>query len=248
MSLVSIIMPTYNSESTLEESINSILLQTYNNWELIVTDDCSDDSTLEILKKFSEIDNRIKFFLNEKNMGAGFSRNKSIEAAKGDYIAFLDSDDLWLPEKLEKQINFMRNNNYALTYTAYKKIDEQGNVIGRFIPPMVTTYNKLLYSNVIGCLTAIYDVRILGKCFMPLIRKRQDMALWLSILKSYPAAYCLQEELALYRMSKNSISSNKFKILKHQWIFYRRVLGFSRIKSVYYFSVYAQKGLIKFLN
>ncbi|WP_426595914.1 glycosyltransferase family 2 protein [Pectobacterium brasiliense] len=246
--LVSIIMPTYNSEHTLEESINSVLSQTYINWELIITDDCSDDLTQEILKKYSEYEKRIKFFVNEVNMGAGFSRNRSIDAAEGDYIAFLDSDDLWLPEKLEKQINFMSNNNYALTYTAYRKIDEKGNVIGKFIPPIVTTYNKLLYSNVIGCLTAIYDARILGKCYMPLIRKRQDMALWLDILKNYPEAHCLQEELALYRISRNSISSNKVKILKHQWFFYRNVLGFGYIKSIFYFSIYAQKGLIKFLN
>ncbi|EOD8840280.1 glycosyltransferase family 2 protein, partial [Enterobacter hormaechei] len=171
--------------------------------------DQSTDDTLEIIKDLAAKDSRIKIFQNENNSGAGISRNKSISNAQGRFIAFLDSDDMWEKDKLTKQINFMIKNGYHLTYTQYIKVDEDGNIKGKIHPPLEVDYNELLKSNVIGCLTAIYDTEKLGKVFMPSIRKRQDMALWLKILQVIPKAYCFPEELAIYREGRGSLSSNK---------------------------------------
>ena len=243
--LVSIIMPTFNSEKTVKQSINSILEQSYINWELIITDDCSSDSTLDIVSCFIKNDSRIKLFQNNENSGAGVSRNNSIYHAQGRFIAFLDSDDMWEKDKLKEQISFMLKNNYYLTYTQYKKIDEFGQVSGFIHPPHRVDYSELLKANVIGCLTAIYDTKKLGKIYMPTIRKRQDMALWLKILEQIEFAWCLPKELALYREGHESLSSNKFKILISQWQFYRNYLNFSTIKAAWYFTFYVIRSLKK---
>lgn len=241
--LISIVMPSYNSALTIKESIDSVLSQTYKNWELLITDDCSSDDTLAILHGYSQSDSRIRIFQNEENSGAGVSRNKSIEMASGVYIAFLDSDDIWMPEKLEKQVEFMDKNGYALTYTSYQKFDKNGP--GKIIsPPLTVNYSELLYSNVIGCLTAMYDVDKLGKQYMPLIRKRQDMGLWLKILKTCNQAYCLPEVLALYR-SDTGMTQNKINASIYQWRFYREVVQLGVLSSLWYFSWYIVKGLIK---
>lgn len=245
MSLVSIIMPSYNSSKTIRASINSILAQSYDNWELLITDDQSTDDTLEIIKDLAAKDSRIKIFQNENNSGAGISRNKSISNAQGRFIAFLDSDDMWEKDKLTKQINFMIKNGYHLTYTQYIKVDEDGNIKGKIHPPLEVDYNELLKSNVIGCLTAIYDTEKLGKVFMPSIRKRQDMALWLKILQVIPKAYCFPEELAIYREGRGSLSSNKLAILFVQWKFYRGYLKFNFLKSLWYFNFYILRALKK---
>lgn len=244
--LVSIIMPTYNSASTVSDSINSILSQSYTNWELLITDDCSTDDTLRVISEFATIDSRIQIFQNEINSGAGISRNNSIKESKGRFIAFLDSDDMWTPTKLELQINFMINNNYALTYSHYKKINNAGRVIGHITPPERVNYSQLLKSNVIGCLTAIYDTSILGKIFMPSIRKRQDMALWLKILEKTDYAWCIPCELAIYREGHQSLSSNKLKILFAQWYFYKNYLQFSFLKAAWYFSFYIVSSIRKY--
>ncbi len=241
--LVSVIMPTYNAQRYLSESINSVIAQTYNNWELLITDDCSSDDTLTIAKKYAETDPRIKLFKQQQNQGAGAARNNSIMNANGKYIAFLDADDLWLPEKLEKQVAFATKNNYAFTYTSYQKLSN-GIVSAVIHPPKSTTYSKLMYSNVIGCLTAMYDAEQLGKKYMPLIRKRQDMGLWLDILKETATAYCLQEPLATYRVGVG-MSANKIKILSYQWRFYRDVAKLNFFRSIFTFSVYALKGFSK---
>lgn len=241
--LVSIITPTYNSVNTLLDVFNSVNSQTYDNWEWIVVDDCSNDSTVELLKSLSYSDKRIRVYVNQTNHGAGVSRNVGISKAKGQFIAFLDSDDLWHPEKLHKQIRFMTDNNIALSYTQYQKFDSTGD-LGVVIPPDTVTYEQLLFSNVIGCLTAIYDVKQLGKKYMPTIRKRQDMGLWLIILKQVPKAYCLQENLAKYRVD-TGMTRNKFSVLKYQWQFYRKVVGLNIFRSAYTFLVYAYKGYKK---
>ncbi|MEO3991189.1 glycosyltransferase family 2 protein [Pseudocitrobacter cyperus] len=243
--LVSIIMPSYNSSKTIRRSIDSIIAQSYDNWELLVTDDKSSDDTLSLLKNYAEMDERIKVFVLNENGGAGVARNNSIYHASGRYIAFLDSDDEWHPKKLQKQIKFMLDNKYALTYTAYRKIDGNNNLKGSIYPPMRTCYSDLLKSNVIGCLTAIYDTELLGKIYMPVIRKRQDMALWLLILEKIDYAWCLNDVLAYYREGHESLSSNKLKILKSQWGFYRDYLKYSLFKSAYYFSFYLVKAYKK---
>jgi glycosyltransferase involved in cell wall biosynthesis len=242
--LVSIIMPAYNAELHIAESIDSVISQTYSNWELLITDDRSTDTTQKIINEYAIQDSRIKLFINEQNGGAGVARNNSIKQANGRFIAFLDADDQWLPEKLTKQISFMLKSDYAFTFTAYQKISGE-SLLGNVIPPSTTTYKKLLSSNVIGCLTAVYDSKILGKHYMPLIRKRQDMGLWLNILKQTPSAYSIPDVLALYRVD-SGMTQNKFKILKWQWHLYREVQKLNILRSVKYFVVYALKGYLKY--
>ncbi|URQ99014.1 glycosyltransferase [Pseudoalteromonas sp. SCSIO 43095] len=244
--LVSVIMPAYNAEKYIAQSIDSVVKQSYQNWELLITDDRSNDNTQEIVKQYSNQDSRIKLFVNKENGGAGVARNNSIKQAKGRFIAFLDADDQWLPEKLIKQIAIMQKNNYAFTFTAYQKVE--GNEKKAIItPPKYTTYRKLLGGNVIGCLTAIYDTEVLGKKYMPLIRKRQDMGLWLNILKDVERAYCLNEALALYRVD-SGMTQDKLEILKWQWLFYRKEMKLSVMMTSYYFAIYCYNALLKYLK
>lgn len=241
--LVSIIMPTYNSASTISEAINSVILQRYTNWELIVTDDCSTDDTKDILINYVKNDSRIKFLCNQVNSGAGFSRNRSIDAAKGKYIAFLDADDLWLENKLSNQISFMEKNGYLFSFSSYQKFSKDGDG-GVVVAPSLVTYQQLLYGNVIGCLTAVYNAEVLGKKKMPLIRKRQDMGLWLTLLKECDAAYSLPDVLAKYR-TDTGMTQNKINTAKYQWEFYRTVVQLNLFKSSWYFCWYALNGLLK---
>ena len=242
---VSIITSAFNAATVIGDAYASIISQTYTNWEWLVTDDLSTDNTWEILNAYAKNDSRIKILHNTKNVGAGASRNKSIEESSGRFIAFLDSDDMWHKDKLKKQIGFMLEHSYALTYTAYEKMTMSGDVIHSIIPPDKVSYHELLKSNVIGCLTAIYDAKVLGKIYMPTIRKRQDMALWLKILEKIDYAYCLNENLALYRVGNNTLSSNKLKVIFSQWSFYRNYLKFGILKSIYYFSHYAFRAVKK---
>lgn len=239
--LVSIIMPCYNAEQYIKDSINSVLNQTYPHFELIIIDDLSTDNSINIINSFN--DNRIKVIQLTQNGGAGVARNTGIEAAQGRFIAFLDSDDLWRPNKLEVQLSHMIEGNYPLSYTQYQKFTQDGK--GKLvIPPNTVTYNELLYCNIIGCLTAVYDTKILGKQFMPLIRKRQDMGLWLKILAQGHTAYCCPQVLADYR-TDSGMTQNKIDAAKYQWKFYRQELSFNIIKSTKYFIGYAIKGIIR---
>ncbi|MCC8466949.1 glycosyltransferase family 2 protein [Photorhabdus bodei] len=243
--IVSIIMPSYNSSMFIIQSIESVLKQTFPKWELIITDDCSTDNTFDLISQYASIDSRIKVFRNKDNLGAGVARNNSIKNANGRFIAFLDSDDMWHPTKLEKQIPFMINKNCALSYSYYQKMDENGQLLSNISPPITTSSKKLLFTNVIGCLTAIYDTEKVGKLYMPSIRKRQDMALWIKIMDISGKAYAIPETLAYYRISKNSLSGNKYKAAKSQWYLYRNVLNLSLIRSMTYFTSYAFFGFLK---
>ena len=244
--LVSIVMPNYNSEKYLKETIESVLAQTYTNWELLFVDDCSTDNSLEIVRSYQ--DSRIKILQNDKNSGAAVSRNYALREAKGRWIAFLDSDDLWMPEKLEKQIVFMETNGYAFTFTDYDVIDENSVTISHFKPRLdICMYKDILKHNHIGCLTVIYDSEKMGKVLMPTNAiKREDLACWLSILKNGERAYCLHECLARYKVHSNSVSSNKLKMLKYQWKVYRKVENLSIIKSCYYMLHWAINGVLKY--
>lgn len=233
--LVSIVTACYNSEKYISKTIKSVLNQTYQNWELLLVDDCSSDNTMSILKEFQKADGRIRVLGLKKNSGAAISRNKAIEEAKGRFIAFLDSDDKWLPLKLEKQIDFMLKNGYHFTHTAYECVDDKGLLMNKTITPQQElTYKDLLYSNQIGCLTAIYDQGKLGKMYMPLLRKRQDYGLWLKILKTEKKAYAMPDVLSQYRIVENSISSHKPSLLKWNWKLFKEVEGLSSLKSAYY--------------
>lgn len=232
--LVSIITPSYNSKDFIGETIESVLNQTYKNWEMIIVDDCSKDLTQEYLKEFQERDFRIKVLYLEKNVGAGVARNLAIKEAKGKYIAFLDSDDLWNSEKLLKQIEFMQKNRYDFTFTKFQKISEDSKEYKMIVnAPRVLTYNKNLYYNHIQTSTVIYDQETLGKIYMPEIRKRQDYGLWQKILEK-TNGYGLNESLMLYRLRKNSISANKIELFKWQWKFYREVIELNIMKSLFY--------------
>lgn len=244
--LVSIITPNFNGELFISYTIDSVLMQSYQNWEMLIVDDCSTDSSIDIVKKYQKKDNRIKLFQLEKNSGAAVTRNKAIEEAKGEFIAFLDNDDLWAKEKLTEQINFMQKNNYNFTYSNYDIINEKHKLITSFIAPNMVNYKKLIKSNHIGCLTAVYNQKKLGKIYMPLIKKRQDLGLWLKILKIEPYAYNVNKILGKYRIRGRSISSNKIKSAYYQWKLYREVEKLSLLKSILYFGYYAIYGFFKY--
>lgn len=237
--LVSVITPLFNSELYIERTIESVINQSYNNWELIIVDDCSADNGLNIVMKYIKTDSRIKILKNETNSGPAVTRNKGIAIAKGKYIAFLDSDDQWYKEKLLRQIGFMENGGIGFSYTYYNHIDEQGNVISITKNlPLKVDYESTMKSNKIGCLTAIYNQENFGKVFMENIRKRQDYTLWLQLLKKTDYAYCLPEVLATYTVRKGSVSSNKLSLVKFHWDIYRRIEQKSFFKSIYYVCYY----------
>lgn len=223
-SLVSVITPSYNAEKFISATIESVRTQTYTNWEMIIVDDCSKDDTREILKRYAELDSRIKPIFLEENSGAAVARNTALKEARGDYVAFLDSDDLWVPDKLEKQLAFMQKNDYAFSFTAYNLMDESGNPLEKVINvPKKIDYKGLLKNTIIGCLTVMIDTRKVEPLQMPLIRTRQDYALWLKVLRQGHIAYGMQEPLAHYRIVEGSISSNKLKTAKRNWYVYREI-------------------------
>lgn len=230
---VSIITPTYNSEKYIRETIESVQNQTYQNWEMILVDDCSTDNTVQIIKEIQQTENRIHLFRLEKNSGAGIARNKAIEEATGRYIAFLDSDDLWKPEKLEKQTDFLKQYETGFVFSSYECIDEAGKPLGKLIiAPKTLTYRMLFFGNFVGNLTGIYDTRKFGKIPITQIKKRQDWIMWLEILKQIKKTPTIQESLAYYRVRENSVSSSKVHLLKYNYAVYRRYHKLSVITSL----------------
>lgn len=246
MDLVSVITPTHNLSKFISQTIESALAQTYINFEMIIVDDLSGDNTKDIIRAYTEQDSRIKLIELKMNVGPALARNIAIKEAKGRYIAFLDGDDIWLPEKLEKQIKFMSDNALAFTYSSYYLMDEEGNSIGKFITKKNVSYYSLLKTNSIGCLTAIYDTNKIGKNMMPSILKRQDYGLWLNILKEIKTARGILEPLAVYRLRKESVSSNKLIALKYVWKIYRDVEKLNIFTSIYYLCFYIYNGLRKY--
>lgn len=244
-SLVSIIMPHFNTVQYIEASILSVVSQTHIEWEILIIDDASDLEQYERLVDIASFDDRINLIRLDKNSGAAVARNKGIELAKGRYIAFLDSDDVWFPTKLDEQIKFMRSNDVAFSYCSYEKVDEKGNVFGVVGVPDKVSYSDLLKVCSIGCLTAIYDAKKLGKIHMPLIRKRQDLGLWLRILKEVPYAYATPGVLAQYRVRSDSISANKRVAAQYTWRLYREIEGLSLLAASYYFLHYAVNGVLR---
>ena len=244
--LVSVIMPTYNCGKFIEETIKSVANQTYKNWELIIVDDCSKDNTEEIVNRYVERDSRIKCHRLETNQGAAVARTKAMKMARGSYMAFLDSDDLWKNDKLEKQINFMEENSYNFTCTAYEQIDENNNLLNKIIRPKIKAdYNRILLDCPVGNSTVMYNVDKLGKFEVPNIRKRNDDALWLQILKKEKYIYGLNEILMQYRIRQNSISSNKLDLIKYHWQLYRQIEHLSIFRSVFHICWW---GMIKVLH
>ena len=245
--LISIITPMYNSEKFIESTIQSVRNQTYVNWEMIIVDDASTDRSESIVRKIMRKDDRIKLMSLNKRKGSANARNNAIRSSRGRYLAFLDSDDIWLTEKLSRQVKFMKEGDYLLSFTAYQKIDEESNVIGKVdIGRKEVSYKELLRTNYIGCLTVIIDVKLIGrKVFMPLIEKRHDHALWLEILKDGHHAFGLNEILAQYRYRKDSLSHNKLNALRYQWYLYRDIENMNLLQSLIYMLSYSYLGFRK---
>jgi teichuronic acid biosynthesis glycosyltransferase TuaG len=245
--LVSIITPAFNCEAFIAETINSVLSQKYSDWEMIIVNDHSSDKTKEIISSFKRLDSRIKLINLAENAGAAVARNTGLAYAKGRYIAFLDSDDRWKGDKLDKQLSFMKNNNYGFTFTAYEYIrDDQIKDRRVFEVPSRLTYRQALKHTVIGCLTVIIDREIVGDFRMPLVRRGQDNLTWLSILKKGHVAYGINENLAEYRRVAGSLSNNKFKALKRQWHNYRYELKLPLFTCIYYYVFYVINNIRKY--
>jgi glycosyltransferase involved in cell wall biosynthesis len=233
-SLVSIITPSFNSEKFIADTIRSVQNQTHQNWEMIIVDDCSTDKTVSIIEQFVSNDNRIHSFQLDKNSGAGIARATALSKAQGDYIAFVDADDLWKPLKLEKQLQFLKDNNAPFTFSFYDCIDEEGNPLNKRIEaPRNLSYRQLFFCNYVGNLTGIYERKYFGKIEISSTRKRQDWMVWLTLLKKIKKAKPVPESLAIYRIRDNSLSASKVDLLKHNFAVYRNFHGFNYTSSIF---------------
>lgn len=243
---VSIITPSYNTARFIKDCIQSVICQSFENWELLIVDDCSKDSSVEIITKFTQEDNRILLIALNENVGAAAARNIAIQKAKGKYIAFLDSDDIWKKDKLEEQLDFMRTNDFAFTFTAYQPMSEDGeNMYSVISAPKIMTYRSYLRNTIIGCLTVMIDREKTGDFQMPNIRSSHDMALWLQIMKRGFKAYGLNENLAQYRVVSSSNTAKKWKAAKEVWEVYRKVEKLSIIYSIFNFIGYVYNAVKK---
>lgn len=242
--LVSIITPNFNCEKYIQETIESVQAQTYSNWEMLVVDDCSTDNSLRILEEISEKDNRVRILHNEHNLGAAVSRNYGIREAKGKWIAFLDSDDLWKSDKLERQLEFMVNNQYAASYTDSIYVDDSGTPNGiRETGPKKVGYNKLLLFNFLSTCSVMYDRDIVGLVQIPDLKKRNDYAMWLKVAKQ-TSFHLLNDSLTMYRIRTAGSLSNKSggmmkrrSLIKDHFVMFRKNEGFSVVKSYIFVAV-----------
>ncbi|MBC8046807.1 MAG: glycosyltransferase [Fimbriimonadaceae bacterium] len=245
--LISVIMPAFNAERYLSQSIQSVIDQTYENWELWVIDDASTDNSKIVIEEYKSANNRINSIYLEKNSGTAIARNSALKMSNGQYIAFLDADDVWKKNKLEVQVSLMQKNNYAFTFSMYEIINESGIIKNKIIKcPEKISYAQLLKNNTIGCLTAMYDVQILGKMYMPKIRKRQDYGLWLDILRTGTTGYGIPQSLAYYRETQTSLSANKLSVIKYNWQILRKHQQLNIFSSLYYFSFFLLHKTIKY--
>jgi len=249
MAVVSIITPCYNAENSITITIESVLEQSFSDWELLVVDDCSTDKSASIIRSYCEKDCRIKYFKTEYSSGfPTLPRNLGIKEAKGRFIAFLDSDDVWTPDKLSLQLPLFMDPEVAIVYSYYEKMDEnglKGNRVVKSAP--IHSYRSLLYGNEIGCLTAIYDVEKVGKCYFQYIG-HEDYALWLSILKKGFVAKSIPQVLGYYRVRKVSVSSNKLRVISWVWNIYRKSEKLSCGQSLFYLCSDLAKSFFKYLK
>lgn len=245
--LVSIITPVFNSEAYIDKAIKSVQDQAYTNWEMLVVADLgTTDRTPEIVQGYSDVDPRIKFIQVPGGRGLALSRNYAISLAHGRFLAFLDSDDFWLPQKLHRQIDFMRTNNYSFTCTAFRRIDVYEKRIGRIIEvPRQITYERLLQQNCIACLTVMLDTDQVGKVYFE-ESKHEDFILWLSLLKRGLRCEGLNEDLARYRIVDQSRSANKFESAKNTWRIYRDTEGLNLPQACLRLGQFAIRNLTKY--
>ena len=246
--LVSIITPSYNCAAFIGETIESILSQTYENWELIITDDCSTDNSCDVISEFCSKDQRIKLLRLDKNSGAGVTRNNSIKAAMGRYIAFCDSDDRWYPDKLARQLEYMDLKKCDLSHTSYMTCDEANLITGIVVCRKREDLSSMCKDDKMGFLTVIYDTERIGKVYMPELRKRQDWALKLRLLQACGVSFGMKEPLAYYRKRVGSISNDKRSLIKYNIAVYRTILGWSQLRAnLYFYLVFMPTHLIKLL-
>ena len=239
--LVSIIIPMYNCAPYFDETIASVMAQTFGNWEAVCVDDCSSDGSFALASSYAAKDPRIKVFKNEKNLGAAATRNAALERCTGRYIAYLDSDDVWMPEKLQMQLDFMSSKDIGVCITGYQTVEHDGTFRNEVRVPARTNYKQML-SNTLTCThTMVIDLEKVDRSLlvMPDIRAGQDLATWLNVLKAGHDIYGLDAILAKYRQHENSISSNKKKAIKRTWHVYRDIEHLSVARSAYCFCGYA---------
>jgi teichuronic acid biosynthesis glycosyltransferase TuaG len=235
---ISIIMPAYNCSEFIAESIDSVLAQSVTDWELIIVDDCSTDDTCAIVKSYMT-DSRIKLLINDVNLGAAKTRNKAFDFASGRFLAFLDGDDLWTPDKLEYQINFMLKHNIGFSFSGYTRMSEQGEISGDIRVPVKVSFTQMLSHNYIACLTGVYDTQCFGKFSTPLLRKRQDYALWLELLKKFDYAYGIPKVLGFYRIRPGTLStSSKNDAFKYYWHILRTIGDCNVFSAAWHISWY----------
>ncbi len=243
--LVSIIMPSYNSAKTLDDAVTSVLAQTYKSWELIIIDDKSIDKSLKIAKKYALDDPRISVLSTGNNIGSGRARNIGISSSKGELIAFLDSDDLWLPNKLEVQVKMFSDPRIAFVCSAYQRFNTITNETENIGVPKSIEFNELLKTNYIGCLTVVLRRNAYDSIKFPEMRKRQDYALWLSLIKKGGSVQCSNQILAKYRYGHESTTSKKMGSIMSTWKVYSEFLELKLPTSIFYFLNYLVRGLFR---
>ena len=246
--LVSVIMAAYNAEKTIEQAIHSVLQQTYQNYELLVVNDCSSDGTAAILEQFAKQDARVRLITNDQNRGVSYTRRHGLQEAKGAWIAILDSDDAWAPEKLEKQIKLQKEKNADLLFTGSAFMNADGQPIDWYLhAPKEVGYRQLLKQNVLSNSSALVRKELYEKYYAMGHGMHEDFAIWLSILKEGKKAYGVDEPLLIYRIAKSSKSGNKIKAAKMNWNTYRYV-GLNPVEALYYEGWYMVKSLLKYKN
>lgn len=244
--LVSIITPAFCVESVIGATIRSVIAQTYTNWEMLIADDCSSDKTRDVVRQWEQVDQRVRLIALGGNGGPATARNAAIENAAGRWIAFLDSDDLWMPRKLERSIEYAEAHRSALTFTGFCRITADGNTVGRYVsPPWSLSYRQLLGNTAIATSTVLLDRKVVGN-----VRMRDtyydDFDCWLQILKRGHLAYGLDEDLMRYRVMSRSVSRNKRRSAVHVWSAYRNLEKLSLPASLWHFGQYAIRGLFKY--
>lgn len=242
--LVSIITPLYNAREFLDDTFNSVIQQTYQNWEWWIVDDCSTDGSFEYISEISKKNEKIHVLRVEKNGGPSKARNIAINSANGQFIAFLDADDLWDNVFLEKQIDLLTKTGAGFAYATCRIHSSKNETV--FHVPEKVTYKDILKTNSISCLTVVYDVKICGKEQMPEFGKAEDYICWLQILKRIPYAVGNQECIATYRLVQGSRSSGKLKLIKYMWRIYRKVEHLGFFSSLYYLFCWGINGLKKY--
>lgn len=245
---VSIIMPAYNAGKTIRESIDSVISQTYSDWELLIIDDNSRDNTNEIVAEYVNNDNRINYYKQYPNQGVAAARNRAVDLSNGQFIAFLDSDDIWLPRKLEVQIKTLENSNSGMSCTSYSVIDEESNELDKYvILSKDISYKRLLRGSQVGCLTVMVDTIKIDKNYLKMKQVgHEDYLTWLKIAKQFGNITVVPENLAKYRVFKGSLSGNKSKVIKWQFNIYKNELNINILSSLFYLGHYSLNAFTKY--